>query len=162
MAYFKILLVDDEAALRESLSRLLRVRGYPVNAVSCGEEALRALDEDDYDVVVLDLKMPGMNGITTLKEIKKRRSTVEIMILTGHGSIESALKTFDLGAHDYLTKPFDVNDLLARIENAGKEKELNDKKDMLDRMIGLRGCGRSKAHAYSGPVSAVDPKKGTG
>jgi len=162
MAYFKILLVDDEAALAASLSRLLSVRGYQVDAVTCGEDALRALADSEYDVVILDLKMPGMNGIATLKEIKKLGSPAEIMILTGHGSIESALKTFDLGAHEYLTKPFDVKDLLSKIEHAGRAKELKDKKDMLDRMIRLRGCGQADRQRHKNDRSTENHKDGAG
>ena len=114
----KILLVDDEEALTTSLSKFLRAKGYQVNAVPSGKQAIQALEDDGYDIVVLDLKMPGMDGITTLKEIKKLGLLTEIMILTGHGSIDSAFESFNLGAYDFLTKPFALDDLLMRIEGA--------------------------------------------
>jgi len=136
----KILLVDDEIALTTSLARLLKVRNYSVNCVANGKDAIRALSEDTYDVVVLDLKMPGMDGIATLKEIKKLKLHTETLILTGHGSIDSALEAFNLGAYDYLTKPCALKDLLYKIEGAGGKKDVAEKRESLDGMIRIKGC----------------------
>ena len=96
----KILLVDDEVVFTTNMSKLLTSRGYRVRAVNSGDNAIRALEEEKYDVVVLDLKMPGMDGITTLKEIKKLGLFTETLILTGHGSIDSALEAIKLGKLD--------------------------------------------------------------
>jgi len=133
-----VLLVDDETALLNSLSKLLRVRGFQVKTVTNGKDAIVALGEEKFDVVVLDLKMPGMDGIQTLEKIKELGLLTEIMILTGHGSMNSALDAFNLGAYDYLTKPFELEDLLARIESAVRKKDVTEKRDMLDKMIRIR------------------------
>lgn len=82
------------------------------------------LKKENFDVVVLDLKMPGMDGITTLKEIKKLDLFTETLILTGHGSIDSALEAVKLGAYDYLTKPCEIDELVAKIEGAWAKKEI--------------------------------------
>jgi DNA-binding NtrC family response regulator len=126
----KVLLVDDEVVFTDNMSKLLAHRGYRVTAVNGGEAAIKALEEGDFDVVVLDLKMPGMDGLTTLKEIKKLGLFTETMILTGHGAIDSALEAVKLGAYDYLTKPCDIDDLVAKIEGAWSKKDTMHKKDL--------------------------------
>jgi DNA-binding NtrC family response regulator len=119
----KIMLVDDEVVFTNNMAKLLTNRGYKVTAVNSGGAAIRALQENAFDVVVLDLKMPGMDGITTLKEIKKLGLFAETLILTGHGSIDSALEAIKLGAYDYLTKPCEIGELVAKIEGAWSKKE---------------------------------------
>ncbi len=100
MIGFKVLLVDDEVVFTENMSSLLTTRGYQVTAVNNGESAIHALEEKDFDVVVLDLKMPGMDGIATLKEIKKLGLFTETLILTGHGAIDTAMEAVKLGAYE--------------------------------------------------------------
>ncbi len=129
MIGFKVLLVDDEVVFTENMSLLLTTRGYQVTAVNNGEGAIRALEEDDFDVVVLDLKMPGMDGIATLKEIKKLGLFTETLILTGHGAIDTAMEAVKLGAYDYLTKPCDIDELTEKIEEARKRKDDEESKD---------------------------------
>jgi len=118
----RILLVDDEVVFTDNMLKLLTYRGYRVKAVNNGESAIQALEEEDFDVVVMDLKMPGMDGITTLQEIKKLGLFTETLILTGHGSIDTALEAMKLGAYDYLTKPCEINDLVEKIEGAWGKK----------------------------------------
>jgi len=101
----RILLVDDEVVFTKNMSKLLTNRGYVVTPVNSGDSAIRELEENDFDVVVLDLKMPGMDGITTLKEIKKLGLFTETLILTGHGAIDTALEATKLGAYDPLQRP---------------------------------------------------------
>ena len=125
----RILLVDDEAAFTNNMSKLLIYRGYRVETADSGDRAIRILEEQDFDVIVLDLKMPGMDGITTLKEIKKLGLFTETLILTGHGSIDTALEAIKLGAYDYLTKPCDIDELVAKIEGAWGKKDEVEKKD---------------------------------
>ena len=125
----RILLVDDEAAFTNNMSKLLIYRGYRVETADSGDSAIRILEKKDFDVIVLDLKMPGMDGITTLKEIKKLGLFTETLILTGHGSIDTALDAIKLGAYDYLTKPCDIDELVAKIENAWGKKDEVEKKD---------------------------------
>ena len=136
----KILLVDDEVAFTSSMAKLLRAKGYQVTTAGTGKQAIRFLEAENFDVVVLDLKMPGMDGIATLKEIKKLKLHTETLILTGHGSIDSALEAFNLGAYDFLTKPCALKDLLSKIEGAGEKKNVAEKRESLDGMIRIKGC----------------------
>ena len=92
------------------------------------------LEKENFDVVVLDLKMPGMDGITTLKEIKKLDLFTETLILTGHGSIDSALEAVKLGAYDYLTKPCEIDELVAKIEGAWAKKDEEVKRDIEEKI----------------------------
>ncbi len=105
------------------MSKLLKNRGYRVTAMNSGDSAIRELEQGDFDVIVLDLKMPGMDGITTLKEVIKLGLFTETLILTGHGSIDTALEAMKLGAYDYLTKPCEIDELVAKIEAAWEKKE---------------------------------------
>jgi DNA-binding NtrC family response regulator len=130
----KILLVDDETVFTDNMSRLLNTRGYRATAVNSGEDAVNILKGDRFDVVVLDLKMPGMDGITTLREIKTLGLFAEILILTGHGSIDTAMEAIKLGAYDYLTKPCEIEDLVAKIEGAWEKKDTAEKKDLEEKI----------------------------
>jgi DNA-binding NtrC family response regulator len=126
MPGFRVLLVDDEIIFTRNMSKLLKNRGYQITAVNSGDAAIRELEQNPVDVIVLDLKMPGMDGITTLKEILKLGLFTETLILTGHGSIDSALEAMKLGAYDYLTKPCEIDELVGKIESAwAKKKETN-------------------------------------
>lgn len=131
----RVLLVDDEVALTDRLSRLLENRGYEVKAVDNGNDALRALGGAPFDAVVLDLKMPGMDGITTLEEIGQLGLFTQTIFLTGHGTSETAAKAKEMGALDFLTKPFDLNVLVASIEEALKKKRRIETQSDLDTMI---------------------------
>jgi DNA-binding NtrC family response regulator len=130
----KVLLVDDEVVFTTNMSKLLTNRGYRVTAVNSGDSAVQALEKENFDVVVLDLKMPGMDGITTLKEIKKLGLFTETLILTGHGSIDTALEAIKLGAYDYLTKPCEIDELVTKIEGAWEKKEGAEKKDIQEKI----------------------------
>jgi DNA-binding NtrC family response regulator len=118
----RVLLVDDETIFTKNMSKLLKNRGYRVSAVNSGDGAIRELEQGAFDVIVLDLKMPGMDGITTLKEIMKLGLFTETLILTGHGSIDTALEAMKLGAYDYLTKPCEMEELVTKIEAAREKK----------------------------------------
>jgi DNA-binding NtrC family response regulator len=124
----RILLVDDEVVFANNMSKLLTRRGYQVKAVNSGDEALRALMDNPFDVMVLDLKMPGMDGIATMQEMRKLGLFTEILILTGHGSIDTALEAIQLGAYDYVTKPVEIAELLSKIEAALERKTTKEKK----------------------------------
>jgi len=128
------LLVDDEVVFTTNMSKLLTTRGYKVTAANSGDAAIQALEKEPYDVVVLDLKMPGMDGLTTLKEIKKLGLFTETLILTGHGSIDTALEAIKLGAYDYLTKPCEIDDLMGKIEGAWQKKDGAERKEMKEKM----------------------------
>jgi DNA-binding NtrC family response regulator len=130
----KILLVDDEVVFTTNMGKLLTNRGYKVTAANSGDAAIQALEKENYDVVVLDLKMPGMDGLATLKEIKKLGLFTETLILTGHGSIDTALEAIKIGAYDYLTKPCEIDDLVGKIEGAWNKKDGAEKKEMKEKV----------------------------
>ncbi len=119
----KVLLVDDEKDFIEMLSLRLKEEGERITVAYSGLEGLDTLEKADIDVVILDIKMPGMDGIETLREIKKKYPLVEVIMLTGHGSTETAVEGMKLGAFDYLMKPADFNDLTAKLEGARKRKD---------------------------------------
>ena len=119
----KVLLVDDEKDFIEMLSLRLKEVGEKITVAYSGQEALDTLEKDDIDVVILDIKMPGMDGIETLREIKKQFPLVEVIMLTGHGSTETAVEGMKLGAFDYLMKPADFDDLTLKLEGARKKKD---------------------------------------
>jgi DNA-binding NtrC family response regulator len=119
MARTKILLVDDEEVFLRTMEKRLLKRFMAVLVAASGEECLKKLGEEpDVDVVVLDVKMPGIDGIATLKEIKKRFPALEVIMLTGHGAFESAIEGMKLGAFDYLMKPADLQELVSKIDKA--------------------------------------------
>jgi DNA-binding NtrC family response regulator len=115
--------VDDEKDFVEMLSLRLQEAGERVTAAYSGRACLDILKEENIDVVVLDIKMPGMDGMETLKEIKKRHPLVEVIMLTGHGSTETAVEGMKLGAFDYLMKPADFDDLTSKLQGARKRKD---------------------------------------
>ena len=118
----RVLLVDDEKDFVEMLGLRLEEAGENVTAAHSGQECLQVLEKKEIDVVILDILMPGMDGIATLKEIKRRFPLVEVIMLTGHGTTESAVQGMKLGAFDYLMKPADFEDIKTKLENARKRK----------------------------------------
>lgn len=119
----RVLVVDDEKDFVEMLSLRLNELGEKVTAAYSGEECLEILENDNIDVVILDVKMPGMDGIETLREIKKGYPLVEVIMLTGHGTTETAVQGMKLGAADYILKPADFEDLSVKLEAARKRKD---------------------------------------
>lgn len=125
----KVLLVDDEAPFVEALAKRLAKRGATVSTAFSGQEALQKLEEQSrLDVVVLDVKMPGMDGIDTLKAIKAAHPLVEVIMLTGHATVESAIEGMKLGALDYLMKPCEMEVLLAKLQEAKDKKSKHEEK----------------------------------
>ncbi len=118
----RVLIVDDEEKFVEMLSLSLKEKGYDVTGVFSGKQCLECLSEKEMDVVILDIKMAGMDGIETLIEIKKAFPLVEVIMLTGHGTIETAVDGMKLGAFDYVLKPADFEDLVAKLAAAAKRK----------------------------------------
>ena len=116
-----LLIVDDEEMFLESIAKRLKVRDFDVITVTRGEKALEVADKYPIDVAIVDLKMPGMNGEETLAALKKKHNFMEIVILTGHGSIDSAVKCTQEGAYSYLQKPCDFDQLLDVLVEAYKK-----------------------------------------
>jgi DNA-binding NtrC family response regulator len=128
MDAIKVLLVDDEVEFLETLIKRMKKRNLDISGVKSGEEALIALNQNPVDVVILDVRMPGMDGIETLKEIKRRHPLIEVIMLTGHASVEVAVQGMELGAFDYLMKPMNIDELLYKVEDAYKSKSIQEKK----------------------------------
>ena len=119
----RVLLVDDERDFVKMLSLRLNEEGEKVSPAYSGKECLETLANKDIDVVILDIKMPGMDGMETLREIKKRFPLVEVIMLTGHGTTETAVEGMKMGAFDYLLKPADFDEITGKLEAARKRKE---------------------------------------
>jgi DNA-binding NtrC family response regulator len=129
MHTFRILVVDDEADFLETIVNRLNKRKLDAKGVTSGEAALDALKEALYDVVLLDIKMPGgMDGIETLREIKRLQPLVEVLLLTGHASVETSIEGMKQGAFDYLLKPMKFEELLMKMAQAFDKKSAHDKK----------------------------------
>ncbi len=128
MDKFSVLLVDDETDFLETMIKRLKKRNLKVTGAGSGEEAIKILKEMPTDVVVLDVRMKGIDGIQTLKEIKKICPLVEVIMLTGHASLEVAVEGMEMGAFDYLMKPMDIDELLYKLEDACKRKQIQEQK----------------------------------
>jgi DNA-binding NtrC family response regulator len=136
----KLLLVDDEKGFLDALAKRLEKRELNVCAVYSGKNALSELENNkSLEVVVLDVKMPGMDGIETLVEIKKRFPLVEVIMLTGHATVETAIDGMKLGAFDYLMKPCDIDALVGKVNDAVEKKRKHDEKIIQARMNEISG-----------------------
>ena len=125
----KVMLVDDEAPFVETMTKRLAKRNLKVLTSFSGEEALEMLDINrNTDVVILDVKMPGMNGIETLEKIRKQFPLIEVIMLTGHGTIESAIEGMRLGAFDFLMKPCEIEQLMAKVQEATQKRRNHEEK----------------------------------
>lgn len=120
----KVLLVDDETSFAETLSRRLTLRRLEVLTAGSAAEALASLEREEVDVVVLDVRMPGMGGIEATQEIRRIHPTVEVILLTGHASLEASMEGMTLGAFDYLLKPVSIDELIFKIEDAHRRRTL--------------------------------------
>ena len=123
-----LLIVDDEEQFLESISKSLKVRDFNVIAVNRGEKAIEAARKNPIDVALVDLKMPGINGEDTLKALKAEHQWMEVIILTGHGTIDSAVECTKSGAYSYLQKPCSLDELMESLKDAYKKKVMNRKK----------------------------------
>lgn len=124
MSKIRVMLVDDEERFLITTKKLLEKKGYHIETASNGADALEKLKRLKVQVVILDVKMPGMDGIATLKAIKRNYPLIEVIMLTGHGTVESAVEGVKLGAANYLVKPADINDISQKIQEAIKKREI--------------------------------------
>jgi DNA-binding response OmpR family regulator len=138
----KVLIVDDEENFVELLAERLEARGFNVKKAFNGSEAVSLVTAEDVDVVLLDVMMPGKDGITTLKEIKQIRPLTEVIMLTGHGTVETGIAGMKLGAYDYLLKPTEIEGLQKKLNEAYKRKEDHEnriKQAEVDKIVVSRG-----------------------
>ncbi|MEE8470015.1 MAG: response regulator [Dehalococcoidia bacterium] len=119
-----ILLVDDEESVRTAVSRTLQAENYNCVLAASGKEALKKASKQDFDVVLLDVKMPGLSGIEVLPRIIRKHPDTVVIMATAVVDLQTAVEALNLGACDYMTKPFDMNDLIIRVERALEGKRL--------------------------------------
>ena len=124
----KLLMVDDERDFIGMLSQRLETRGFEVTTALSGAEAVDLVREQEFDVVVLDVLMPGKDGISTLKEIKALKPLIQVIMLTGHATVGTAIQGMKQGAFDYLMKPTDVTDLVGKITEAYEVKSAQEER----------------------------------
>jgi DNA-binding NtrC family response regulator len=124
-----VMLVDDEVSFVDTMSKRLQKRNVKVLTAHDGQEALNKIDKNrNLEVVILDVKMPGMDGVEVLNEIKKKFPLIEVIMLTGHATVESAIEGMKGGAFDYLMKPCDIDQLMAKVQEAVEKKRLHEEK----------------------------------
>ena len=128
MTLFDVLIVDDEQEFRDMTIKRLNKRNLHCEGAESGEKALECINKGDFDVVLLDVKMPGMGGVETLKEIKRMKPLIEVVMLTGHASVESGIDGMKLGAFDYLMKPMELDPLLEKLKDAYEKKRIHQDK----------------------------------
>ena len=133
----RVLLVDDEEKFLNLLSQRLGTRGVDADTATSGEDALKKIREKNLDVIILDVMMPGMGGIETLKRIRKENPEVQIIMLTGQGSVEKSVESMKEGAIDFLEKPVDIGKLLEKIEDARQKKTLLVMENIEEKVKGL-------------------------
>ncbi len=152
-----ILIVDDELGPRESLRMILKPM-YSVHTASNGQEALKFLQKEDIDLVTLDLKMPGLSGLETLKEIKKFKPEVEIIIITGYGTLTNAQEAIRNGAGDFISKPFNVADIIAIISKSFERRSYNLRiKSLFQKFNDLKDTGGKKAEGAGNWLACGQP-----
>jgi two-component system response regulator CpxR len=138
----KVLLVDDEQDFVEVLAERLETRGFSVQKAFSGDDAIDLIAQKDADVVVLDVLMPGKDGVEILREIKQLKPLTEVIMLTGHATVQTAIEGMKLGAYDYLMKPTETEDLVAKIKKAYKLKSEHEdriRQAEIDKIVKTRG-----------------------
>ncbi len=130
-----ILIIDDEKAIRKTLSEILSYEGYKIDEAGDGEEGFRKFKEKEYDVILCDIKMPKMDGIEFLEKAKEGNPDIPIIMISGHGTIETAVEAVKKGAYDYISKPPDLNRLLITIRNAMDKTSLVAETKVLKRRV---------------------------
>ena len=124
----RVLLVDDEVEFVDTLTKRMKKRKLTAASVNSGEDALEFLGQHPTDVVVLDVKMPGIDGIQILRKIKQQYPLIEVIMLTGHANVEVAIQGMEIGAFDYLMKPMAIDDLVYKVQDAYKKKSIHVEK----------------------------------
>ena len=131
----KLLIVDDETQFLEAIAERLRMRGFEIRTASNGPDAIAISRAEKFDIALLDLKMPGMDGGEVMKVLKEEHRFLEAIILTGHGSLESAVELTKLGAFDYLPKPYELDKLIETLKNAYETRLKKKFEADTDRML---------------------------
>src|SRR5690606_4415781 len=143
MSVSSILIVDDEAGVRASLGGVLRDEGYEVDAVDSGEACLERVRRRPFDVIVLDIWLPGMDGLATLAKLRERNVPAEVVMISGHGNIESAVRAIKMGAFDFVEKPLSLEKTVLVVRNAVRQRRLEEEnrrlRESIDRRLTMVG-----------------------
>jgi len=131
----KILVIDDEAGIRSSLTGILEDEGFSVKATETGEGGLELLRGENFDLILLDIWLPQLSGIDVLKKIKSTEENTQVVMITGHGSVETAVKATKLGAYDFLEKPLSLEKVVLTVKNALQQKRLEEENIQLKEKI---------------------------
>ncbi len=134
----KILIVDDEAGIRESLGSILRDEHYDVSAVGSAEEALEQIPAGDFEVILLDVWLPGIDGMEALGRIQATPRAPAVIMISGHGTIETAVRATKLGAFDFIEKPLSLEKIIVLVRNAVQQRRLQDENQLLRSELGHR------------------------
>jgi DNA-binding NtrC family response regulator len=122
----RVLLVDDEEEFVEALAQRLEIRDFTVTTALDGSAALERIEDQEIDLVILDLQMPGVDGLEVLQQLKERRPLIEVIMLTGHATVQTAIDGMKLGAFDFLLKPTETDELVEKLERAYRRKAEHD------------------------------------
>lgn len=133
----KILLVDDETDFLEVMSERMGARGMEVTTAESAQKALQEVEKGGFDAIVLDLMMPGMDGLETLKRIKEKRPALQVILLSGHATLEKGIEAMKLGAMDFVEKPADINELTEKIRKAKAQKMVLVEEEMESKLKGI-------------------------
>ena len=146
----RILIVDDDAGQRSLLNSFLGSQGFETVPVASGEAALEILRTQDISMMISDVRMPGLSGIDVLREIKKVRADVEVIVITGYGTLTNAQEAIRYGAGDFISKPFNVADIIAIISKSFERRNYNIKiKSLIQQIKDLRSAGPMKEECQS-------------
>src|ERR1700737_543624 len=146
-----ILIVDDESGIRQSLKGVLEDEGYKASAADSGEACLETLHKRAFDVVLLDVWLPGMDGLETLQKIRDIENAPEVIMISGHGTIETAVRATKLGAYDFLEKPLSIDKTLILVKNAIESRQMRQENRELKKQL----APRSVIVGESIPVKAL-------
>src|SRR5215831_5866710 len=133
-----ILIIDDEAGVRASLGGVLRDEGYRVDAVESGEIGLEQIAYQAYDVILLDIWLPGLDGLATLERLRERRVDSQVIMISGHASVEAAVRATKLGAFDFIEKPLSLDKTVLAVRNALRQRRLEVENRALRARVGQR------------------------
>ncbi|HEY3884490.1 MAG TPA: sigma-54 dependent transcriptional regulator, partial [Vicinamibacterales bacterium] len=131
----RILVIDDDAAVRDSIARMLRTAGYTVDTAASGEDGLSRARGSRFDVILSDMRMGGMSGIDVLRQLREHRSDSAFIVMTGFGTVDTAVEAMKLGAVDFVQKPFFRDELLMRVKSAAERRQLARQVDLLERQM---------------------------
>ncbi|MFP4017570.1 MAG: response regulator [Halanaerobiales bacterium] len=140
----KILVVDDEKNIRLTLEKALSNAGYEVETALNGENGLEKIKEDEYPVILLDMKMPGMDGLEFLEKVNELKYQTRVVMITGFGNVETAVETMKLGAVDYLRKPFKPQEILEVVDNVFERYQLENNEKEVDSFEGILNLAKAE------------------